>query len=86
MVRELFVLVPVYLQDTVLHGDLHDRWLGPQDVERGRRLGSMRCLGSVVELGRITDTPTPTLDAIYAATRLLDHVIELRGSGIGASS
>jgi len=42
-----------------------------QDVEAGRALELDALLGSVVELGRITDTPTPTLDAICAATRLL---------------
>lgn len=28
-------------------------------------------MGAVVELGRITGTPTPTIEAIYATTRLL---------------
>lgn len=42
-----------------------------QDVEAGRALELDALLGSVVELGRITATPTPTLDAICAATRLL---------------
>ena len=32
-------------------------------------------VGSVVELGRITETPTPTIDAIYAATSLLSHTL-----------
>jgi 2-dehydropantoate 2-reductase len=32
-------------------------------------------VGSVVELGRITETPTPTIDAIYAATQLLAHTM-----------
>ena len=32
-------------------------------------------VGSVVELARITDTPTPTIDAIYAATALLDKTL-----------
>ena len=42
-----------------------------QDVEAGRALELEALLGSVVELARITATPTPTLDAIYAATGLL---------------
>ncbi|MBQ0928884.1 2-dehydropantoate 2-reductase [Ideonella alba] len=42
-----------------------------QDVEQGRALELEALVGSVVELGRITGTPTPTIDAIYAATRLL---------------
>ena len=47
-----------------------------QDVEHGRALELEALVGSVVELGRITDTPTPTIDAIYAATRLLAHTLE----------
>jgi 2-dehydropantoate 2-reductase len=42
-----------------------------QDVEHGRGLELQALVGSVVELARITDTPTPTIDAIYAATALL---------------
>jgi 2-dehydropantoate 2-reductase len=30
----------------------------------------------VLELGRITDTPTPMIAAIYAATKLLAHTLE----------
>jgi 2-dehydropantoate 2-reductase len=46
-----------------------------QDVESGRALELDALVGSVVELGRITETPTPTIDAIYAATRLLAHTL-----------
>jgi 2-dehydropantoate 2-reductase len=42
-----------------------------QDVEHGRALELEALVGSVVELGRITDTPTPTIDAIYATASLL---------------
>ena len=42
-----------------------------QDVEHGRGLELQALVGSVVELARITETPTPTIDAIYAATALL---------------
>jgi 2-dehydropantoate 2-reductase len=42
-----------------------------QDVEHGRALELEALVGAVVELGRITETPTPTIDAIYAATTLL---------------
>ena len=34
--------------------------------------------GSVRERGRITQTPTPTIGAIYAAAKLLGHVLETR--------
>ena len=46
-----------------------------QDVEAGRTLELNALVGSVVELGRITGTPTPTMDAIYAVTQLLAHTM-----------
>jgi 2-dehydropantoate 2-reductase len=46
-----------------------------QDVEHGRALELEALVGAVVELGRITDTPTPSIDAIYAATRLLGKTL-----------
>ncbi len=45
------------------------------DVEHGRALELDALVGSVVELGRITGTPTPSIDAIYAAARLLAHTL-----------
>ncbi len=51
-----------------------------QDVEHGRALELEALVGSVVELGRITETPTPTIQAIYAATSLLARTLaEQRG-------
>ena len=46
-----------------------------QDVETGRALELEALVGSVVELGRITETPTPTIDAVYAATSLLGRTL-----------
>jgi len=46
-----------------------------QDVEHGRALELEALVGSVVELARITETPTPTIDAIYAATSLLSRTL-----------
>ena len=46
-----------------------------QDVEHGRALEIEALVGAVVELGRITDTATPMIDAIYAATKLLAHTL-----------
>ncbi len=46
-----------------------------QDVEAGRALEIEALVGAVVELGRITATPTPTISAIYAATQLLAHTL-----------
>jgi len=49
-----------------------------QDVEHGRVLELDALVGSVVELGRITETLTPTIAAIYAATSLLAKTISDR--------
>jgi 2-dehydropantoate 2-reductase len=50
-----------------------------QDIEHGRPLELEALLGSVVELARITDCPTPTIDAIYAVTSLLSHTLTQQG-------
>ena len=50
-----------------------------QDVEHGRAIELDALVGSVVELGRITDTPTPTIDAIFAAAQLLAHTLATHG-------
>jgi 2-dehydropantoate 2-reductase len=50
-----------------------------QDVEQGRALELEALLGSVVELARITNTATPTIDAIYAVTSLLSHTLMQQG-------
>lgn len=42
-----------------------------QDVELGKALELEALVGSVVELGKITETPAPTIATIYALTRLL---------------
>jgi len=42
-----------------------------QDVELGRPIELEALVGSVLELGRITETPTPNIDAVYALTSLL---------------
>ena len=47
-----------------------------QDVEVGKALEVDALVGSVVELGELTGTPTPTISAIYAASKLLNHVLE----------
>jgi 2-dehydropantoate 2-reductase len=46
-----------------------------QDVEQGRPLELEALVGAVVELGRITATPTPHIDAIYACAGLLAKVL-----------
>ncbi|MDQ3260393.1 MAG: 2-dehydropantoate 2-reductase [Pseudomonadota bacterium] len=50
-----------------------------QDVEAGRMLEIDALVGSVIELGRLTQTPTPHIDAVYACASLLANM--LRESG-----
>lgn len=50
-----------------------------QDVEAGRPMELEALLGSVVELGRITGTPTPSLSAVYACAALLARTLAERG-------
>jgi 2-dehydropantoate 2-reductase len=42
-----------------------------QDVEAGRPMEIEALVGSVVELGRLTGTPTPHVDSVYALVSLL---------------
>jgi 2-dehydropantoate 2-reductase len=42
-----------------------------QDVESGKALELEALVGAVVELGRLTGTPTPHIDAVYACASLL---------------
>jgi 2-dehydropantoate 2-reductase len=42
-----------------------------QDIEAGRPPELEALLGSVVELGRLTRTRTPHIDAVYGLTHLL---------------
>ena len=42
-----------------------------QDVEAGRALEIDALIGAVIELGRLTGTPTPHIDAVYACVSLL---------------
>jgi 2-dehydropantoate 2-reductase len=42
-----------------------------QDFEAGREPEIEALVGSVVELGRLTQTPTPHIDAVYALSKLL---------------
>lgn len=47
-----------------------------QDVEAGRALETEALIGAVLEMGRLTGTPTPHISAIYAAVKLLGRTIE----------
>jgi 2-dehydropantoate 2-reductase len=44
-----------------------------QDIEAGRATEIDALVGSVVELGKLTGTPTPHIDAVYALVKLLSR-------------
>jgi 2-dehydropantoate 2-reductase len=46
-----------------------------QDIEHGRPLEIEALVGAVIELGKLTGTPTPHIDSVYACTRLLAQTI-----------
>jgi 2-dehydropantoate 2-reductase len=47
-----------------------------QDVENGRALELDALVAAVLELGRITATPMPTISAVYAAVSLLQRTLQ----------
>ncbi len=47
-----------------------------QDVEAGKGLEADALIGAVVEMGQLTDTPTPYISGIYAVTKLLSKTLE----------
>jgi 2-dehydropantoate 2-reductase len=51
-----------------------------QDLEAGRVMETDALLGSVVELARMTKTAVPTLEAVYALTKLLGKPLEAPAS------
>jgi ketopantoate reductase len=51
-----------------------------QDFEAGRPLETEALIGSILEMGRLTDTPTPLIEAVHGLLRLLETT-----SGAGAS-
>ena len=47
-----------------------------QDIEAGRAPEIDALVGSVVELARLTDTPTPHIDTVYALVKLLARTMD----------
>ena len=47
-----------------------------QDIEAGRAPEIDALVGSVVELGRLTQTPTPHIDTVYALVKLLAKTMD----------
>jgi 2-dehydropantoate 2-reductase len=53
-----------------------------QDVEAGRSLEIDALLGSFLELARVTGTPTPHGDALYAVVKLLERSMRQAHGGV----
>ncbi|MEI7556315.1 2-dehydropantoate 2-reductase, partial [Candidatus Chlorohelix sp.] len=47
-----------------------------QDIESGRPTEIEAIVGAVVELGRLVSVPTPHLEAVYAAVKLLERTLQ----------
>src|ERR1700693_5799213 len=56
-----------------------------QDIEAGRAPEIDALVGSVVELGRLTQTPTPHIDAVYALCKLLAQTLANAGEAANHS-
>jgi 2-dehydropantoate 2-reductase len=50
-----------------------------QDLEAGRALELAALVGAVIELGQVAGVPTPTLEAVHAATALLSRTLAAGG-------
>ena len=53
-----------------------------QDVEAGRSLETEALIGSVLEMAKITETPAPAIEAVYALVKLLNRMMLLEGGGV----
>ena len=56
-----------------------------QDVEAGRVLETEALIGSILEMARITNTPAPSIEAVYALVKLLNKVMLTEGGGVRLS-
>jgi 2-dehydropantoate 2-reductase len=53
-----------------------------QDIEAGRDPEIDALVGSVAELARLTETPVPHIDAVYALVKLLAHTMATERAGV----
>jgi ketopantoate reductase len=57
-----------------------------QDVELGRSLEIEALVGAVLELAQITETPAPSIEAVYACVKLLNKTMLAEGGGVRIGS
>ena len=53
-----------------------------QDVEAGRALETEALIGSILEMARLTETPAPAIESVYALVKLLNKVMLVEGGGV----
>jgi ketopantoate reductase/2-keto-4-pentenoate hydratase/2-oxohepta-3-ene-1,7-dioic acid hydratase in catechol pathway len=53
-----------------------------QDVEAGRSLETEALIGSILEMARMTETPAPAIESVYALVKLLNKVMLVKGAGV----
>ena len=53
-----------------------------QDVEAGRSLETEALIGSILEMARLTNTPAPAIESVYALVKLLNKVMLMEGGGV----
>jgi len=57
-----------------------------QDVEAGRSLETDALIGSILEMARITETPAPAIESVYALVKLLNKVMLVERAGVRIAS
>jgi 2-dehydropantoate 2-reductase len=53
-----------------------------QDVEAGRSLETEALIGSILEMAKLTNTPAPAIEAVYALVKLLNSVMLVQGGRV----
>ena len=53
-----------------------------QDVEAGRSLETEALIGSILEMAKITNTPAPAIESVYALVKLLNKVMLTESGGV----
>jgi ketopantoate reductase/2-keto-4-pentenoate hydratase/2-oxohepta-3-ene-1,7-dioic acid hydratase in catechol pathway len=53
-----------------------------QDVEAGRSLETEALIGSILEMAKLTSTPAPAIETVYALVKLLNKVMLTEGAGV----
>jgi 2-dehydropantoate 2-reductase len=53
-----------------------------QDVEAGRSLETEALIGSILEMAKLTETPAPAIESVYALVKLLNKVMLIEGGGV----